>query len=218
MVFTVITYFRTAINLACKRKQHTRMLDNHSTMQTNKKIQDAYSRCHRHRTEKICLCSACPFKKLKNKCRAQLALVNTLLIAVVGLNFPWINKIFYITLSGLNGLLFPACSSEVPTDTFICCVCSLFLNISPFGSGALPRLPRLPSLSVHTYLRITFFSLGSVSSSLRSSQALWLLTALLPFSFLSHSSSAISTSPLSGCLCECQAEGVPGVTLWVMSS
>lgn len=139
--------------------------------------------------------------------------VNILLIAVVGLTFPWINKIFYITLCGLTGLLFLACSLRGLIQGSYSCILLLFLLTAPesayllaFGSVSL----NLSLLFLFICICVYPFSPSSFSSSPRISQALWLLTALSLSLSLTLSSSI--SHLLSGVSVSAR-QGVPGVTL-----
>lgn len=128
--------------------------------------------------------------------------VNILLIAAVGLTFPWINKIFYITLRGLTGLLLPACSLcglVLSTYNHIWVFVLAFGSLSPF-SFCLFVCARLFSLSQH-FLLVPM----DVPGTLALNCSLFLFLS----SSISHLLSGVSVSA---------RQGVPGVTLRVMSS
>lgn len=106
---------------------------------------------------KCVFCSAGSHKKPKNKSWVQMVLVNILLIVVVGLTYPWITTIFYMTLCALTRLLFLACLFfGLIQCSQCCCVCLFLLNICLFIWICVS--PCVASLSVYMYLSISFLS------------------------------------------------------------
>lgn len=134
-----------------------------------------------------------PCKKLQNKSNVQLVSVNILLIAAARLTFPWINKIFYVTVwfvgAAVSNLL--ALWAHLRLLQLHCAVVPLCWHLDHCLSPS-------PSPCC-LYAFVTLFSLSAVPP--RPCGSPMLLTAL---SFSLTLSSPHHTSSL-WCLSECQA-------------
>lgn len=120
------TYIK--INIQTNTKTNFKLQSSNKTLWKTNVTQCNIIRCPSH--DRVNILVRCgPVYKVENKFRAQLVFVDTLLIAVVGLTFPWINKIFYITVCFDWAAVPEYCSVCAHPAVFCCCVCSHLLNI-----------------------------------------------------------------------------------------